>query len=283
MSSCLATPPSPASLSLLPMVHPPWALDAAFKGTGIGQLGIGPYTKFPCVSKGAQQLARTTIAAARRFGSDRGYTGHVADIINATVLTHTGPRPVQLIDTATGTHRWAERYDRELHDAFAIQDEVVRAIVTTLAAHVNRAETERALLKPPAAWEAYEYYLRGAEAYFLHVTRRTKASLYDARRLLEQSLAIDPNYARAAAMLSRTHFHSYVHPFDDDYLSPPALDRALELAQTAVRLDPRLPQARTELGNALLSKGQHDAAILEFERAFALNPNFIDYRYAGAL
>src|SRR5580700_11353193 len=87
MSSCLATPPSPASLSLLPMVHPPWALDAAFKGTGIGQLGIGPYTKFPCVSKGAQQLARTTIAAARRFGSDRGYTGHVADIINATVLT----------------------------------------------------------------------------------------------------------------------------------------------------------------------------------------------------
>src|SRR5580704_8618311 len=189
----------------------------------------------------------------------------------------------QLIDAMTGAHRWAERYDRELHDVFVVQDEVVRAIVTTLAAHVNRAETERALLKPPAAWEAYEYYLRGAEAYFLHVTRRTKASLYDARRLLEQSLAIDPNYARAAAMLSRTHFHSYVHPFDDDYLSPPALDRALELAQTAVRLDPRLPQARTELGNALLSKGQHDAAILEFERAFALNPNLIDYRYAGAL
>jgi len=189
----------------------------------------------------------------------------------------------QLIDATTGTHRWAERYDRELHDAFAIQDEVVRAIVTTLAAHVNRAETERALLKPPAAWEAYEYYLRGAEAYFLHETRRTKGSLYEARQLLEQSLAIDPNYARAAAMLSRTHFSSYVLPFDGDYLSPPALDRALELAQTAVHLDPRLPQARAELGNVLLSKRQHDAAILEFERAFALNPNFIDWRYAKAL
>src|SRR5215470_598865 len=58
----------------------------------------------------------------------------------------------QLIDAVTGAHRWAERYDRELHDGFAIQDEVVRAIVATLAAHVNRAETERALLKPPAAW-----------------------------------------------------------------------------------------------------------------------------------
>jgi adenylate cyclase len=187
----------------------------------------------------------------------------------------------QLIDALTGTHRWAERYDRQLQDVFAVQDEVVRAIVATLAAHVNRAETERALLKPPAAWEAYEYYLRGAEA--LNVSRRTNASLYDARRLLEQSLAIDPNYARAAAMLSWTHFHAYVQPFDCDYLSPLALDRALELAQTAVHLDPRLPQARAQLGYVLVYKRQHDAAIAEFERAFALNPNFIDYRYALAL
>src|ERR1700740_3063374 len=69
----------------------------------------------------------------------------------------------QLIDAVTGAHRWAERYDRELHDVFAVQDAVARAIVSILAAHVNRAEIERALLKPPAAWEAYEYYLRGAE------------------------------------------------------------------------------------------------------------------------
>jgi DNA-binding winged helix-turn-helix (wHTH) protein len=97
----------------------------------------------------------------------------------------------------------------------------------------------------------------------------------------EQSLAIDPNYSRAAAMW--THFYGYIMPLDGDYLSPPALDRALELAQTAVHLDPRLPQARAALGHVLLFKRQHDAAILEFERAFALNPNFIDYRYALAL
>src|SRR5207302_1946153 len=82
----------------------------------------------------------------------------------------------QLIDAMTGAHRWAERYDRELHDAFAVQDEVARAIVAILAAHVKRAETERALLKPPAAWEAYDCYLRGAEAFFLHQHRRTKVS-----------------------------------------------------------------------------------------------------------
>ncbi len=115
----------------------------------------------------------------------------------------------QLVDSVTGTHRWAERYDRDLVDVFAVQDEVVRAIVAILAAHLNRAEIERVLLKPPAAWEAYDYYLRGAEAFLLHVNRRTKASLYEARRLLDQSLAIDPLYARGAVpdlrlRLSRT-------------------------------------------------------------------------------
>jgi adenylate cyclase len=183
----------------------------------------------------------------------------------------------------TGAHRWAERYDRELHDIFAVQDEVARAIVAILAAHVNRAEVERALLKPPAAWEAYEYYLRGAEAFFLHLSRRTKASLYDAQRLLEQSLAIDPDYARAAAALSRTYVYTYFEPFDCDYLSPAALDRALELAETAVHLDARLPQAHAQLGYVLIWKRQHDAAIAEFERALVLNPNFIDNRYAWAL
>jgi adenylate cyclase len=189
----------------------------------------------------------------------------------------------QLIDAMTGAYRWAERYDREVHDIFAVQDEVARAIVTILAAHVNRAEIERALLKPPAAWEAYEYYLRGAEAFFLHVNGRTKASLYDARRLLDQCLAIDPDYARAYAMLSSSHVYAWFEPFDCDYLSPATLDRAVELAETAVRLDAGLPQAHAQLGHVLVFKRQHDAAIAEFQRAFALNPNFIDYRFAWVL
>src|SRR5215470_16325493 len=129
----------------------------------------------------------------------------------------------QLIDAVTGANLWAERYDRELRDVFAVQDEVARTMVAILAAHVNRAETERALLKPPAAWEAYEYYLRGAEAFFLHYNRHTKASLYDARRLLEQSLVIDPDYARAYATLSRTYVSAYTDPTDGDWVNPAAL------------------------------------------------------------
>jgi adenylate cyclase len=117
----------------------------------------------------------------------------------------------------------------------------------------------------------------------LHMNRRTKASVYDARRLLEQSLAIDPDYGRAAAMLSQTHMHAYVEPFDCDYLSPAALDRARALAETAVHLDPRLPQTHAQLGYVSLYRWRHDAAIAEFERAFALNSNLIDNRFASVL
>src|SRR5437762_2586627 len=68
----------------------------------------------------------------------------------------------QLIDATNGAHRWAERYDRKLEDVFAVQDEVARTIVAILTAHVNKAEVERTLLKPPATWQAHDYYMRAA-------------------------------------------------------------------------------------------------------------------------
>jgi adenylate cyclase len=189
----------------------------------------------------------------------------------------------QLIDAATGAHLWAERYDREIKDVFAVQDEVARAIVVILAAYVKKAEAERTLLKPPASWEAYDYYLRGAEAYSLNAGERTAASLQEARGLLEKSMSIDPGYARAYAMLAWTYVHTYNQPWDGDYLNPATLNRAYELAGKAVRLDGNLPEAHAHLGWVLLFKGHHDAAIAEFECAFALNSNFIDHRFANVL
>ena len=109
----------------------------------------------------------------------------------------------QLIDAATGAHRWAERYDRKLEDVFAVQDEVARTIVAVLAVHVNKAETERALAKPPATWQAYDHYLRAAHTLALFHSSFTRQELLEARRGLDQALAIDPNYARAHATLSR--------------------------------------------------------------------------------
>jgi adenylate cyclase len=116
-----------------------------------------------------------------------------------------------------------------------------------------------------------------------HFINRTKSSLSDAQGLLEQCLAIDPNYARAYAMLAWTHAVGYFQPLDRDYHQSAAFDRALELAKTAVRLDARLPQAHAQLGHVLFLTGQHDAAIAAWERAFALNPNFRDFRYGFGL
>jgi len=189
----------------------------------------------------------------------------------------------QLIDAATGVHRWAERYDRKLQDTFAVQDEVVRTIVTILAAHVRRAETERTRAKPPNSWQAYDYYLQGAEAFARFASSMRAEDIYEARRVLQQSLAIDANYARSYVLLANTYDAARFHRFDSDYLNPAALDRAHQFALRAVELDPSLPEAHAMLGLVLTWMRQHDASITEIERAIALNPNYVDWRFGLAL
>jgi adenylate cyclase len=189
----------------------------------------------------------------------------------------------QLIDAVTGAHLWGERYDRELKDVFAVQDEVARTIVAILAAHVNKAETERTLNKPPETWQAYDYYLRAVDRHASFWSSFKATELYEVRRLLEQSIAFDPNYARAYARLAWTHVSAWINPLDGDHLNPAALDRAYHLARKAVQLDPNLPQAHADLGFVLVRRGQHEAAVAEFERSMALNPNFTDWRFADVL
>jgi adenylate cyclase len=189
----------------------------------------------------------------------------------------------QLVDALSGAHRWAERYDRELRDVFAVQDELARAIATILAAHVNKAEAERTLLKPPVSWRAYDYFMRGADILAGYWSSVKAAELHESRRHLEKSLAIDPAFARAYSSLSTTYVIAWRNRLDQDYLNMAALDEAHRLASRAVQLDPNLPHAHASLGTVLAWKRQHDAAIAEFERAVALNPNFTDWRMAIAL
>ena len=189
----------------------------------------------------------------------------------------------QLIDAVTGAHRWAERYDRELKDVFAVQDEVSRAIVAILIAHVNKAEIERTINKRPETWQAYDYFLQAADTRASFGASWKAAELYEARRLLEQTLAIDPNYARAYAMLAQNHITAWLTSLDGDHLSPACLDRAHHLARKAVQLDPNLPEARAVLGFVLVRRREHEAAVAECEKAMALNPNFTDWRLGNIL
>jgi adenylate cyclase len=186
----------------------------------------------------------------------------------------------QLIDAETGAHRWAERYDRKLEDVFSIQDEVARTIATILVAHVSKAEAERSLLKPPAAWKAYDHYMRASSAWAALVSSWKIEDLNETRRCLADALAIDPQYARALTLLASTHRVAWLNPLNDEYLSPPALDRAIQLVRLAIEFDPQLPDAYAELGYTIVRKREFDAAAAAAERAIALNPNFADYRVA---
>ena len=190
---------------------------------------------------------------------------------------------VQLIDAANGGHRWAERYDRDLKDVFEVQDDVARTIASILVAHVNKAEVERTLNKPAATWQAYDYYMRAADILISYHSSFNLEDLYEARRLLQHAITIDPNYARSLAALAMSHVSSWVHPFDKDFQDRAALDRAYQAARKATQLNPSLPQAHVALGWALIWMRDHDAAIAEFERATVLNPNFTNWRFAFSL
>src|SRR5262245_48167599 len=189
----------------------------------------------------------------------------------------------QLIDAATGAHRWAEHYDRTFEDVFAVQDEVVRTIVAILAAHVRQAEIERSRAKPPNSWQAYDYYLKAVDASNAFDRIFAADNLYEARRLLQQSLAIDPSYARSYAALSRTYAAAWANPADEDFLNPAVLEQAHDFARKAAQLDRNLPQAHAALGIVLTFKHQHDASIVAFEKAVSLNPNYVYWWFAFAL
>ena len=189
----------------------------------------------------------------------------------------------QLIDAMTGGHRWAEHFDRTLEDVFAVQDEVVRSIVAILTAHVRKAETERARVKPPNSWQAYDCYLKAVDTLGSFDASVRVDDLYETRGLLQRSLAIDPSYARSCAVLAGTHIAVWANRLDSDYLSPAALDQAHRFAQTAVELDPNLAEAHASLGVALLFRREFDLSIAEFERAVVLNPNYVNWPFGLAL
>jgi adenylate cyclase len=107
--------------------------------------------------------------------------------------------------------------------------------------------------------------------------------LYETRRLLQRSLAIDANYARSYAVLANTYHAAWINPLNDEFLNPDVLDQAHQLARKALQLDANLPLAQACLGTVLQWQRDHEASVVEFERAIALNPNYVDWRFGAAL
>ncbi|KIC14543.1 MULTISPECIES: adenylate/guanylate cyclase domain-containing protein [unclassified Leisingera] len=186
---------------------------------------------------------------------------------------------IELIDADSGRTIWGERYDRDIDDIFAIQDEVTDAIVAATAVLIEAHERKRMSQAAPADLAAYGYVLRGQQ----YIFRYTRQDNHEAQTLYERALARDQDYARASAAISRTMNIDWRYSWAKD--ADHALDTALAFAQRAVELDPTDARGFGELGFVHLYRKEHDAALGAYRRALSLNPNDADLLsdYADAL
>ena len=179
----------------------------------------------------------------------------------------------QLVSTEEGDHIWAERFDRDLTDIFAIQDEITHAIVEQLKVKLLPQERNSIEQTPTDNVEAYTYYLRGRQ--FLH--RHSKSYYHLARRMFAKAIELDPRYARAYAGIADCDSFLLLH-----YHVDVPIGRILANTDKALALDNRLAEAHASRGLALSIEKRFEESVTEFEQATALDRNSFEAHYLYA-
>jgi adenylate cyclase len=173
----------------------------------------------------------------------------------------------QLIDANSGSHLWADRYDRLLADVFDIQDELTKEIVTALRVVLTEGEEARVWQRSTDSISAWGDAVRG----FDHIWRGTAADMTAARQYLSAAIGYDPRYAKAITMLALTHY------FDVRFSYTTAIEEAkrqfAELTDRALALNPNEPYAVGMKANVLVFEGHFDEAVQEVKRALAISPS----------
>jgi len=182
----------------------------------------------------------------------------------------------QLINIDTGTHLWAERYDRDLTDIFSVQDDITSRVAAAIEPALSRAEIQRVIAKRPEHMGAWDYCQRG----FWHVHKGTRTEGITAHGFFKQALALDPNLADAHLGLARALIVQWDYGSVEDFA--PFVRQARESALQAVALDSENPQAQYVLAQTSLWAGDARAAIAHARRAIELNANFaLGHFYLG--
>jgi TolB-like protein len=174
---------------------------------------------------------------------------------------------VQLNDVTTGSHIWAERYDRSLADVFAVQDEITQAIVAAIEPQLYAAENFRSLRKAPDSLDAWDLVMRALSHYW-RVTRQDNVV---AQALLEKAIHIDPSYGQALGVLAASHVFGAHMGWEEMAKAIPVAERA---ALAAIGADSEDPWAHCALASVYLFNRRFDDCLAEFELALTLNPNF---------
>jgi serine/threonine protein kinase/Tfp pilus assembly protein PilF len=223
--------------------------------------------------------ARTSSFAFKDKRMDIGEIGaalKVATVLEGSVRKagNTLRVTAQLVNVADGFHLWSERYDRQLEDVFAIQDEIAGHIVRALQVVLSDEEKRTIGASPTADIEAYDYYLRGRQ--FFHQFRR--AGIQFARRMFERAMEIDPGYALASA--AAADCCSFLYMYWD--ASKANIDGADQYSTKALALGPDLAEAHASRGFAVTLGKRYDEARREFETAIRLNPRSYEAHYLYA-
>ena len=203
----------------------------------------------------------------RRLGVQYVVEGSVRKAANRVRVT------AQLVEAETGNHIWAERWDRELEDIFAVQDDLVQTIVSTVGGRIDAVGKARAIRKSEAHLRAYDFYLRAAAA----EDGNTKQDYQRARQYLERAIELDPGLALAHHHLSLVNFLEWMAHWVDD--RDKAFADAMNAAKTAIALDDTDSRIHCQLGMLHLSRRAFDEAGQIFEKAIRLNPN--DFKAIG--
>ncbi len=261
--------PDKPSIAVLPFDNMSGDADQAYFSDGITEDIITELSRFHSLFVIARSSSFAfrgekveVVDVARRLGVHYVVEGSVRKAANRVRVT------VQLIDGATGRHLWAERYDRDLEDIFAVQDEITQAIVSTLPGRLEEAARDRAERKPTSNMTAYDYQLLGTQ----RLWRWTPDDIVEAGRLAQKAVDLDPRFARAHALVTATHL--WVVPLQA--AREGALEDALKHAEIAVTLDEEDSWSRAMLGMTLYELRQDDEGEIQCRRAVALNPNDAD-------
>jgi len=174
----------------------------------------------------------------------------------------------QLIDAATGNHLWAERYDRETRDVFALQDEITREVASALQVELTEGEQARLWASCTENINAWELVIQANHL----IQRHHREDTHEARRFLEQALRLDENYATAWELLGVSHWMDAINEGWSDSRET-SLARALEAIDQALAIDPSNPDTLSSLSLIELTSGNHDEALALSEKAVALAPN----------
>jgi adenylate cyclase len=172
-----------------------------------------------------------------------------------------------LSDALTGVQLWADRYDGEVKDVFAVQDDITQKVVGTLAIKLTDIERQRSLAKPPENLQAYDYAQRAWDLY----RGGTRPEVREARKLFEQAIALDPNYAQAYVGLATTRVLTVTSGWTEQ--TAETLDEAERLSRRALELDGDNAAAHAVLASIYLNRQQYDLARAENDQAISLNPN----------